>query len=152
MRQPKVSQRQEDFPPYKIPVLGVRVSTGAIIKYKLYLKLLSTVILEVRTYTQGFSCCPLHNEFLENKYIQTSDTARSHFTCWTISLIFSSEQHMKLCKTKNSLKGQKQANMSLTSQHLLVVHKQQQLANNIDISLPSHSFRQNPQSSDCCGV
>lgn len=32
---------------------------------------------------------------------------------------------MMLCKTKHSLKGQKQVFVSLTSQHILVVHKQQ---------------------------
>jgi len=98
MWQPKVSQRQEDFLSYKIPLIGVGGRTGAIIKYKLYLKLLSTIVLEVRTHTQVFSCCPLHNEFLENKYIQTSDTALNHFT-----LIFSSQKHMMLCKRKNIL-------------------------------------------------
>lgn len=45
-----------------------------------------------------------------------------------------------LRKTKNSLKGQKQVFMSLTSQHIFVVHKQQ-LANNTDISLASRSFK-----------
>lgn len=45
-----------------------------------------------------------------------------------------------LCKTKNSVKGQKQVFLSLTSQHILVVHQQQQLANNIDKSLASCSF------------